>query len=229
MRLPSDLVPATLVRRLNRFAALVVVEGAEVVAHLPNSGRMTELLVAGRPLLLAPRPPSAGRRTRYDMLLLGYGGRWVGVDSRLPPALVAEALARGALPPFRAYHRVRREVRLGASRIDLLLEGAGQLYMETKSVNLVEGGRALFPDAPTPRGRRHLGELAAARAQGHGAAVVFVVQRGDARVFSPHDGADPEFGRALREAVRAGVGVWAYRCRVSPQEMALSREIPVEL
>jgi sugar fermentation stimulation protein A len=94
--------------------------------------------------------------------------------------------------------------------------------VETKSATLVVDGTALFPDAPTTRGVRHLNSLAQAAALGHRAAVVFVVQRGDAAAFSPHDIADPEFGKALRRCVGAGVEALAYCCEVSEQEVRLA-------
>ena len=126
---------------------------------------------------------------------------------------------------------VRREVTYGESRLDLMLEGAsGRCYLETKSVTLVEDdGVALFPDAPTTRGVKHLHTLARVVAEGHRAAAVFVVQRSDANFLSPHDSADPEFGAALRAALAAGVEVRAYRCSVTPEEIRLADSIPVAL
>ena len=101
--------------------------------------------------------------------------------------------------------------------------------METKSVTLVEDGVARFPDAPTIRGVKHLNHLARAVAEGHRAAVVFVIQRHDARSLQPHDTADPEFGKTLRRVVKSGVEALAYRCLVTPFEITLSQRVPIEL
>lgn len=216
-------------RRLNRFAVAVALPEGSVVAHLPNSGRMTELLVAGRRVVLVARP-GPGRRTAWDMALVAYRGVWVSVDSRLPSALAAAALWQRAIPEWAAATAVRREVTWRDSRFDLeLRDGDRRWYVETKSVNLVEGGRALFPDAPTTRGARHLRTLIAARQAGHGAGVLFVIQRADARVLAPFDAADPDFGRALREAAAAGVTVLAYGCRVTSKRMTLAARVPVVL
>lgn len=215
--------------RLNRFAVSVELEGREVQAHLPNSGRMSELLVAGRPVLLA-KQPAQHRKTGYDMILIGWGERWIGVDARMPPPLVEEALQEGRIQALRGYEKVRRETAFGGSRIDLLLsDRTHHCLLETKSVNLVCGDRALFPDAPTLRGTRHLRTLITARAEGHRAAVLFVIQREDARRFSPYEQADYTFAQTLREASQAGVEVYAYRCRVSPQGMDLTDSVSVEL
>ena len=229
--LPQPQRRGAFVRRLNRFAVEVALEGGEVVvAHLPNSGRMLELLVPGHPVVVAHRP-AAHRKTAYDLLLVEYHGHWVSVDSRLPPAVAAEALRRGAMPEWAAYRHVRREVAYHDSRLDLeVTDGSGgRCLIETKSCNLVEDGLALFPDAPTTRGTRHLYTLIHAVEAGIVAGVLFIIQRDDAERLRPFDAADPAFGRALRAAAAAGVTVAAYRCRVTPEAMTLDRAVPVEL
>ena len=227
VQLPPGLVEARFLVRLNRFAALAALDGGEVPVHVANSGRLRELLQRGVRVLLAPRP-GAARRTPYDLALVDLDGTLVSADARLPSTLVAEALAAGRLPPLAGYPTVRREVALGESRLDLALEGpTGRCYVEVKSVTLVQDGYGLFPDAPTLRGQRHVAELARAVAAGHRAAVVFVVQRGDAAAFRPHDAADPAFGAALRRAAAAGVEVYAYRCAVTLRAVVLADPLPV--
>jgi sugar fermentation stimulation protein A len=229
MKIAARLIPATFIKRDNRFRVTVQVERHPVWAHLPNSGRLKELLVPGRRVLLrAAQAP--GRLTAYDLLMVDLDGTLVSIDARKPSPLLYEALRAGQLEEFAGYSEVRREVTYGQSRLDLLLEGGpddGRCFIEVKSVTLVEDGVALFPDAPTQRGRRHLGELARARAEGHRAAVAFVVQRDDATRFAPHDDADPAFGQALREAAQAGVEVHAYKCWVSEGEIVLNAPLPV--
>jgi sugar fermentation stimulation protein A len=229
MKIAAKLIPAIFVKRDNRFRVTVRVEGDLVWAHLPNSGRLRELLVSGQHVLLAAAQ-APGRLTSYDLLTVDLDGTLVSIDARLPSRLLYESLRADRLEEFAGYAEVWREVNYGQSRLDLVLEGGpdgGRCFIEAKSVTLVEDGVALFPDAPTQRGRRHLGELARARAEGHRAAVVFVVQRDDATSFSPHDEADPAFGQALREAVQAGVEVYAYKCRVSEEEVKLDAPLSV--
>ena len=230
MLLPTGLVGGVFGARLNRFAARVSVDGRDALAHVPNSGRMTELLTAGAQVLLAPAPAGSGRRTAFDLALVSYQGRWVGVDSRLPPSLVVEAWRSGLLERLAGFDTVRREVRLGASRLDLLFQGPeGECYVEAKSVNLVEDGVALFPDAPTTRGARHLDELATAVASGGQAAAVFVVQRNDAAVLVPYVSADPAFADSMRRASEAGVALCALACEVTPTAITPVRVLPVRL
>ena len=211
MDLPGNLVEGRFKVRLNRFLALVELQGREVGVHVANSGRMRELLVPGFRVLIAPRP-GAHRKTAYDLALVDLGTTLTSADARLPNALVAEAFTQGRLPQFKNYSSILREVTFGESRLDLLLEGPpGLCYVETKSVTLVVDGVGLFPDAPTVRGAKHMHSLAQAVEAGHRAAVVFVVQRNDSQAFKPHDSADPDFGIALRESVAAGVEAYAYR------------------
>ncbi len=229
MRFPP-LVEGRFIRRLNRFAALVDVDRKEHLAHVPNSGRMQELLVPGYRVLLAPAPASASRKTAYDLALVDTGDALCSADARLPNKLLAEAIAEDRLPQFGGYPVVRPEQVFGESRLDFLLEGPdGSCYVETKSVTLVQNGVGLFPDAPTLRGVKHLHSLMAAREAGHEAAVIFVIQRADADAFAPHDIADPLLGTTLREAVAVGVKVWVYRCRVDEQSIVLADEVPVQL
>lgn len=227
MDLPGNLVEGRFKVRLNRFLALVELQGREVGVHVANSGRMRELLVPGFRVLIAPRP-GAHRKTAYDLALVDLGTTLTSADARLPNALVAEAFTQGRLPQFKNYSSILREVTFGESRLDLLLEGPpGLCYVETKSVTLVVDGVGLFPDAPTVRGAKHMHSLAQAVEAGHRAAVVFVVQRNDSQAFKPHDSADPDFGIALRESVAAGVEAYAYSCLVTETAVTLDRRLPI--
>ncbi len=229
MEIAGPLVPARFVRRENRFRALVEVAGRLQAAHVPNSGRLHELFVPGRPVMVRP-VQNLQRKTAYDLVLVQVDGRWVSLDARLPAPIFLEAWRARRLAEFADYTRARREVPLGNSRLDLLLEGTvGRCWVETKSVTLVCDGTGLFPDAVTARGRRHVESLVQAVQQGDRAAVVFIVQRSDAVRFRPHDASDPAFGRALRAAVAAGVEVYAYTCYVTEQSITLASRIPVQL
>ena len=226
----GDLEQAWFVSRPNRFAAVVESRGGLELAHVPNSGRMTELLVPGAAVFLAPAPEGRGRKTRCDLALVEYGGALVSVDSRLPPELLAESIGRGGVPELGGYSRVDAEVRIEDSRIDLLLSGRrGRLYVEAKSVNKVEDGTALFPDAATARGTKHVRSLLRAVEQGSRAAVAFVIQRPDAARLVPDEESDPLFCKTLRQAAERGLRVLAYSCAVTPQEVSIRNRTPVVL
>lgn len=230
MRIQGNLVDGRFVARDNRFRVTVEVRGQEVWAHLPNSGRLGELLLPGKPVLLVERS-GAKRKTRYDLSLVRLNGRWVSVDARLPNDLVEEALRFRRLAPLDGYPIIRREVPFGRSRFDFQLAAPDKqpFLVEVKSVTLVVDGLACFPDAVTLRGQRHLNELAEAVEVGYRTAVVFVVQRDDASGLRPHDESDPGFGRALRDAAQRGVEVYAYACRVEWGWVEVDHPLPVSL
>jgi sugar fermentation stimulation protein A len=230
MRIEGKLVEGRFVARDNRFRVTVEVSGREVKAHLPNSGRLGELLVPGRRAVLVERP-AAGRKTGYDLSLLEHEARWVSVDARLPNDLVEEALAAERLEPLAGYASLRREVTFGRSRFDLVLASPEMppCLVEVKSITLVIDGLGCFPDAVTARGRRHVNELAQHVRSGLRASVVFCVQRDDAVGVRPHDESDPAFAQALRDAAAQGVEVYAYACRVQPGIIEIARRLPVHL
>ena len=155
-----ELAQGFFLRRDNRFRATVIVDGQEAWAHVPNSGRLTDLFVPDRPVWLA-RAANPARKTSYDMKLVELSSCLVSVDARLPNPLFAEAVETGRLAGFN-YPKIEREVTVGGSRIDFRLSGTdGICWVETKSVTQVEDGIACFPDDPTERGSRHLQELMA--------------------------------------------------------------------
>ncbi|GIV00385.1 MAG: hypothetical protein KatS3mg014_2000 [Actinomycetota bacterium] len=219
--------------RPNRFVAQVEVDGWPTLAHVPNAGRLRELLVPGVEVRLAPQ--GGGRRTAYDLVLVRIppeergpgGGEWACVDSRLPPRVLATAIARGAVPELEGGRVVRTEPRLGAGRADLLVAGPGwEAIVETKSITLVRAGAGLFPDSPSVRGARHASELAAER--GRRRLLAFVVQRPDARAVRVNEPADPAFAAAVRLAERRGVGLLAGVCEVSPEGISWRGSVPME-
>lgn len=224
----GPLVAARFVARPNRFLVLARCRGRLVRAASRDPGRLRELLSPGARLRLVPAPPRSGRRTRYSVALVRRDRVWVSLVPALANDVLAHALARGGAPGLRGLRVAAREVRRGGSRFDLLLRGRGlTLLVEVKSATLVEDGLALFPDAPTARGARHLRELAAHVRRGGRAALVFVVQREDASALAPNLRTDPGFAVALRRARRDGVRVLAYTCRVGPGGVRLLGRIPV--
>lgn len=227
MQLGEDLIQAKFVRRVNRFLALVNVNGQDTGVHVANSGRLRELFVPGAEVWLKPAV-APGRKTAYDLALVLADGVLVSADARLPNSLVAEAVANGSLDWVGGPVSLTRESTFGESRFDLLLENdAHGRYVEVKSCTLVENGVGLFPDSPTTRGAKHLKTLADAVGAGHDASVIFVVQRSDAHAFATNDTADPDLAAAFQDAVGRGVDAYAYNCRVTPQEVVLDRRLPI--
>jgi sugar fermentation stimulation protein A len=232
MRFPEPPLRARLVRRYKRFLADVELEdGTLLTAHCPNTGSLLGCLEPGSPVWLRDSG-NPERKLRHTWQAVRIGRTWVNVDTALPNRVVAEAIASGALPELDGYGSLRREVAYGRrSRIDLLLEDAvrGTCHVEVKSTTLARGEVALFPDAVTERGRKHLGELARLARRGRRAVQFFFVSRGDVRVFRPAEDIDPDYASALRRAVRAGVEVVARRTSVRARSLELGERLDVEI
>ena len=192
---------ARFVRRPNRFLVVCDIDGRAVEAYLPNPGRLWELLFPGRILYLVRTPPDPSKSTEYTALAVEHEGRPILLHTHRTNDVVAHLLAAKKLPGFEAASVIRREVRAGASRYDFLLEKDGrEFFLEVKSCTLFGSRIAMFPDAVTERGRRHLESLALHARQGMPGGVVFVVHSPRIDTFMPDYHTDYRFARALLEA-----------------------------
>ncbi len=232
MDFAQPLERATLVRRYKRFLADVVMsaDGCETTVHCPNPGAMMGLADLGLTVWLS-RSASATRKLPLTLELVEADGGLVGVNTLHPNRLVAEALARGAIPEVAGYDRVRPEVKYGEkSRVDFLLESDGRppCWLEIKNVHLMRrAGLAEFPDCVAARSARHLRELSHRVGAGDRAVALFVVQRTDCDRVAAAADLDPGFAAALGDALRAGVEVLAYACTIAPSQVSLSHRLPV--
>ncbi|WP_374494915.1 DNA/RNA nuclease SfsA [Zoogloea sp.] len=234
MHFSAPLLEARLLRRYQRFLADVeTADGRLLTAHCPNTGSMQGCKEPGSRVWLSPATNPARKLAWTWELVEAAPGVIVGVHTGRSNALVREAIECGRVPELAGYTMIRPEVKYGeGSRIDLLLSGAGRrdCYLEVKNVTAaVEGRIGYFPDAVTTRGARHLREMSAMVAAGHRAVLVFCVQRGDVDAVRPAHHIDPDYGRALRAALAAGVEVLALGARIDPQGIELVRGMAVEV
>jgi len=228
LRLPP-LFPGTLIKRYKRFLADIVLEdGSTVTVHCPNSGSMKGCASPGSRVYIS-RSSNPDRKYPFTWELVESDGVWAGINTALPNRLVREAIESGTVVELQGYETIRPEVAYGEhSRIDLLLESPRQrCFVEVKNVTLVENGLALFPDAVTTRGQKHLNELMRVVREGDRGVIFFTVQRGDGTCVSPADAIDPEYGRLLRLALNSGVEALAYTALVTPEEILLTERLPV--
>jgi len=198
---------------------------------MADPGRLKELLRPDKRVWLRPAS-NPERKTRWTAVLVESpdGQELVSLDSTLPNRLIREALLTGALEEFEGWNLTRAEFPIGRSRLDFLLAASGgrQMAVEVKSVTLVEDGLGLFPDAATDRGARHVRELAEiAGRPGWEGAVLFVLQRSDAREIRAARSIDPRFAETLQGAKLAGVRVLGRKCRVFPDRVELGEAVPV--
>ncbi len=228
------MIPAVLERRYKRFLADVVLDdGQRLTCHCPNTGSMMGCQTPGSRVWLS-HSTKPGRKYAHTWELVELpGGVTVGIHTGRANGLVREAVEAGRIPALAGYGDIRPEVRLAdrGARIDFLLSGqAGEppCYLEVKNVTAaVDQGVALFPDAVSTRGTRHLEHLAALVGEGYRAALVFCVQRDDVSEVRPADTIDPGYGTALRDAVAAGVEVHALVATIDTARIALERTVPV--
>jgi sugar fermentation stimulation protein A len=224
---PTPLTPAQFVSREKRFTIHCHVQGERAQAHTNNSGSMRGLLRPGMPILLS-HASSKQRKLPYTLELVRPTDLWIGVNTAVPGQVLRQAVAEGSIPEFTGYHHLQAEVRHGASRLDFVLRGpAGTLWVETKNVTLAEKGLALFPDAVTARGAKHLDELTSMAHSGHAVAVFFAIQRTDCQAFGPAAHIDPHFTRSFYTALHAGVRMLAYVLEPSPQGIRLGTSLPI--
>ena len=231
MHYPHPLVEATLLRRYKRFLADVrFANGTERTVHCANPGSMKGLATEGaRCAVLDTGNPK--RKLPWSLELIDVAGAWVAVNTGRTNALVAEALATGVLGGWRGDAVVSSEVKCGDSRIDFALDDArGRRWVEVKQVTLVDGRVAMFPDARTQRGVKHLDELTS-RVVDHDerATLLLIATRGDVDRFAPAAHIDPDWATALVRAMRAGVDVQAWRCDVSLDSIAVALPLPMDV
>lgn len=227
----QQIFSAVFLSRPNRFVAVCSLGGEQVLAHVKNTGRCRELLVPGAQVLLQYHP-APGRKTRYTLTHVWKEERLIHIDSQAPNRLVEEAMRKGALslPGLGTPQVIRPETFYGNSRFDFYLEGnSAKGFMEVKGVTLEEDGWARFPDAPTERGIKHLEHLVKASGEGYACYVVFVIQMGAVRLFSPNWRTHPAFGEALISAQNAGVCLLAFETKVTPLRVELAGPVPIDL
>jgi sugar fermentation stimulation protein A len=225
----GKLIEGSFEKRINRFLALVRVDKGLCYAHVANSGRLRGLFLEPGCRIWLREVIQEKRKTKFDVVLVEKDGVLVSIDARIPNQLIYEALLTNQITDQK-YAEIRREVKLGKSRIDFCLMNLDDIiWIETKSVTHVAEGIALFPDAPTERGKKHLIELSKCILRGNQAAVFFLVQRIDAHRFTPNFEVDPDFSRTLTEVSKLGVEVRSFTCQVGLDGITIADEIDCTL
>ena len=231
MKINGPLHDAIFLKRLNRFLTLIDVDGKIFKSHLPDPGRLSELLIPGAKLKVRyVNRQFSKRKTSWTTLMVKQSNQWISIDSTLPNRFIKYLLERKNLPQFKDFKLKKPEVLVGEHRFDFLLEKLGELfYLEVKSVTYVEKGMAKFPDAVTERGMKHAYSLAQMSEEGKKTGILFVCQRSDAKNFRPMWNRDPKYSEALVFAERAGVQINVIVTKVSPTSITYHKEISYDL
>lgn len=230
MKFETKLVHGTLIKRYKRFLADVRLDdGTVVIAHCTNSGSMKSCLEDDAEVYLTPvNDPK--RKTKFTWEMIKINGDWVGINTGNPNKLAFEAISEGSIAELQGYTTVKREVTFGDSRFDVYAENDQEkCFVEVKNVSMKEGSYALFPDAVTTRGQKHLKTLMEVKAQGIRAVMLYVIQRSDVDIFAPAKQIDPDYTNALKLAHENGVEIIPMQAKVEPTGIRFVRKLPFEL
>lgn len=226
MKYNKKIIKAKFIKRPNRFNAVVKIDGVETIVHVPNTGRCKELLYEGVTVLLREEN-NEKRKTKYDLICVYKKDQLICIDSQIPNKVVKEALRNKAVDKLKNYTIIESEKFYENSRFDfrLAMENGKEYYLEVKGVTLENNGFAMFPDAPTERGTKHIRELIKAKQEGKGAGVLFLVQMEMISKFSPNYETDIKFSEALKEAHKCGVDIFVYNCIVTEDEITMNKSV----
>lgn len=223
----DNIVSGKFISRPNRFIAIVEIDGAEHTCHVKNTGRCRELLVPGASVFLE-EASNPNRKTKYDLISVYKNRNLINIDSQAPNRVFNEWLNEKNL--FNKIKLIKPETKYGNSRFDFYIEADGKkIFVETKGVTLEENGIAMFPDAPTERGRKHLNELSDSVKNGYDAYVAFIIQMSEVKLFKPNIKTDLNFADDLRKASESGVKIIALDCMVKENGLKINDYIPVLL
>ena len=218
MKFQQKLIPAKLIRRYKRFLTDVELEdGSTAIAHCTNSGTMISCIEEGAPIYLSPAKDPK-RKTRFTWEMIFMNNNWIGINTMIPNKLVYEAIVNNEIKGLEGYTTVKREVTFEDSRLDIFAENKNEkCWIEVKNVTMKVGNAALFPDAVTTRGLKHLETLIRIKKQGMRAVMVYVIQRMDVNSFGTANNIDPKYGEALKRAIKEGVEIFPVQAKVSPE------------
>jgi sugar fermentation stimulation protein A len=225
----SSIKLATFISRPNRFISHVLVDGRDEVVHVKNTGRCREILQEGAAIILE-EASNPNRKTKYSLIAAYKGDVLINIDSQVPNMVVYEAIKKEMLKEFHEITRLSREVTYGNSRFDLYFESGEQKgFIEVKGVTLEVDGIAMFPDAPTERGSKHVYEMIKAVEEGYAGFIFFLIQMKGVTHFTPNVVRDPKFAKALRLAQEKGVTILAYDALVDDAGICIGNPVPVIL
>ncbi len=220
---------ATFLQRPNRFIAHVLVDGKEEIAHVKNTGRCREILQEGTEVIIE-EASNKERKTKYSLIAAYKGYVLINIDSQIPNSVVFEGIKDNLIKELPTVTKLAREVVYGNSRFDLYFEAGDQKgFIEVKGVTLEADGVAMFPDAPTQRGTKHIYEMIKAVEEGYSGYIFFLIQMKGVNYFTPNRIRDPELAEALSIAKEKGVSVLAYDSVVTKDGIILGAPVRIQL
>ncbi len=226
MKFKTELVKGKLIKRYKRFLADVELESGEIVtAHCANSGSMLTCLEEGAPVALT-FVDDPKRKTKYSWEMIFVNNNWVGINTSHPNKIIFDAIVNQQIVGLDMYDEVKREVKFDESRLDIVAKNSEETcVIEVKNVTMMVDNVALFPDAKTSRGLKHLNTLIRLKSEGYRAVMVYLVQRSDVESFTVAKDIDKDYAEGLKKAVENGVEVFVLRATVSPSEIKIDKRL----
>lgn len=227
MKYVNDIKEAIFLSRPNRFIAHVLIDGKEEIVHVKNTGRCREILTEGTTVYLE-KASNPDRKTKYSLISVYKGEVLINIDSQIPNAIVEQAIWQNRIKNIKDPTYVKREVTYQKSRFDVYYEvGDRKGFIEVKGATLEKDGVAMFPDAPTERGTKHINEMIDAVEEGYEGNILLLIQMKGVKYFTPNGEMDQLFSDTLKKASTKGVNVLAYDCLVGKDYIEMDKEVPV--
>jgi len=230
MEFQEALIHGTLLKRYKRFLADIELDNGEVVtAHCTNTGSMKSCIEIGAEVYLPPTNNPL-RKTKFTWEMIKINGNWVGINTNNPNKLAFDAISKHEIPELSGYTEVFREVKWEDSRFDIMAKNETETcFFEVKNVSMKEGNFALFPDAITTRGKKHLETLIRVKKSGMRAIMLYIVQRCDVDTFSTAKEIDPEYAKTLKKAFDSGIEIFVFQAKVTATSIIITKRIPIKL
>lgn len=226
----NKIINGIFLKRPNRFIAHVLINDTEEIVHVKNTGRCRELLIPGARVILEDCSHNPNRKTRYSLIAVYKDHMLVNMDSQVPNAVVFEALENNKIDGIRGLPHLKREVTYGKSRFDIYYENNNiKGFVEVKGVTLERDGIAMFPDAPTQRGSKHVLEMINAVDQGYQGTIFFLIQMKGPHIFKTNWEMDKDFSNSISLANQKGVNLIAYDSLVKDDEIMIGSRIEIQL
>ena len=230
MKFKKKLLQGVLIKRYKRFFVDIKYQNATITAHCPNTGSMMGLLNKGNVVLFS-ESDNPKRKLKYTLEIVKVGKTLIGINTQLTNKIVLEALNQKKIKSLIKFNNIKTEVKFSdKTRFDFLIfNNNKKCFLEVKNVTLVrEKEIAEFPDSITSRGTKHLKELISAKKKGFESYILYLIQRENCGSFKIAKDIDKEYKTVFTEALKNGVKVLCYDCKLNNEEIKLNNKINYE-
>ena len=230
MKFKERLLQGSLVKRYKRFFVDIKYKNKIITGHCPNPGSMMGILDKGNKVWFS-KSDNPNRKLQYTLEIIEVGKKMVGINTLLTNKIVLEALNYKKINSLTKYNDIKTEAKFSDNtRFDFLLfNNKEKCFLEVKNVTLVREKKiAEFPDAITSRGTKHLHELCNAKKKGYQSYILYLIQREDCDSFKIAKDIDKKYKIAFAKALKSGVKILCYDCKLNNEEIKLYNQINYE-